>query len=126
MKTYGLIFLLAIFLFSCTKKDDVENKSKDATLKSLIIAVGVWSTSFVSSTLNYVIEESNSVSNIDVSLEANNVKAKIVVNNETLALYKGSKNLSLTVGDNLYRIVVTAEDGITQRIYNINIMRKAL
>jgi hypothetical protein len=137
MKTHGLIFLLAICLFSCTtKKDDItpsnpnqnntNSLSKDAGLKSLTVSVGVWSTIFVSDTLNYVINESNSVSNVDVSLEANNEKAKIVVNNESLSSYKGSKNLTLVVGDNLYKIIVTAEDGKTQKTYNVNIKRKAL
>ena len=137
MKTRGLIFLLAIYLFSCTtKKDDItpsnpnqnntNSLSKDASLKSLTISVGDWSTMFASDTLNYIINEGNTVSNIDVSLEANNTKAKIVVNNETLVSYKGSKTLALGIGDNLYKIIVTAEDGKTQKTYNVNIKRKAL
>jgi hypothetical protein len=137
MKTPRLIFLLMVCLFACTnKKDDINpsnsnqngtnSLSKDASLKSLTISAGIWSTGFASDTLNYIINESNSTSTIDVSLEANNVKAKIVVNNESLDSYKGSKNLVLAAGDNLYKIVVTAEDGKTQKNYNVNIKRKAL
>ena len=67
--------------------------------------------SFQSNIYNYNINVSEEISKLDVYAETENEKATFVIEG----------NEDLKQGDNLVKIIVTAEDGVTTGEYKINV-----
>ena len=99
-------------VFPATGGDDGEI-SDDATLKSLSVNAGSITPEFVENQANYTLTVENAVSSIVISAEANSSKASI----------SGTGSRMLSVGENDFEIVVTAEDNTT-KIYTIIVTRK--
>lgn len=91
--------------------DKENNKSNDATLKSLSLSNG--KIDFKSDNFLYNIDVAYEVENIEVDAIANDSKAKIDV----------VKTDGLEVGENTIEVIVTAEDG-TKAIYVVVVNRK--
>ena len=83
-------------------------KSSDNTLKSLTVSEGTLSPAFSSNTTEYTLELGPSVSKINVKGVANHDKASI----------SGNGDIDLTVGENIIKITVTAENG-NPKVYKI-------
>lgn len=60
---------------------------------------------------------------IEVTPTPANVAAKVTVNGERLISGSVSKSLPLNMGENTVKTMVTAQDGLTTRTYNLNIKR---
>jgi len=89
---------------------NVETKSNDATLKSLVLSNGV--INFSSDVLDYNVEVSNDVESIAISAEATDIKSQVSI----------PENLNLKLGINDFEIKVVAEDG-TEKFYKLHINR---
>jgi exo-beta-1,3-glucanase (GH17 family) len=88
--------------------------SSDATLKSLGVSVGTLSPDFNADSLNYTVNVANDISTINVTGEA--------VHPDAIVADTGQK--SLTVGENIINIIVTAQD-LTSQTYTVKIIRAA-
>jgi len=88
-------------------------KSNDATLKSLTVSQGTLTPVFNANTTNYTVNVTNDVSSIEIGATANNATATI----------SGAGTKTLSVGNNTFNIVVTAEDGTTTKTYTIVVTR---
>lgn len=94
---------------------DEGSKSADNSLSSLTLSAGKLSPAFRYNVVNYTATVDYNVTTVVVSAKVSNANAKI----ESV---KGGENLS--VGDNIIRIVVKAENGVTAT-YTITVTRKA-
>ncbi|MDL2274064.1 cadherin-like beta sandwich domain-containing protein, partial [Oscillospiraceae bacterium OttesenSCG-928-G22] len=90
--------------------------STDATLSGLTISSGTLSPAFSADTTSYTATVPNSVSSVTIGATAKDSKASI--SGDT-----GAKSLS--VGQNTFKIVVTAEDGTTTKTYTVVITRES-
>ncbi|MDR0505746.1 MAG: cadherin-like beta sandwich domain-containing protein [Dysgonamonadaceae bacterium] len=93
---------------------NIYRKSADATLKTLTVNRSELTPAFDPETTEYTVSVENSITNITISAEANDAKARVSGD--------GQKN-NLVVGNNSFTITVTAEDGNTQN-YIVTVTRE--
>jgi hypothetical protein len=91
----------------------VRNGSPDATLSNLTFNNGKLSPSFDGNTTNYTLNVENEISTISIQGTANHENATVNGN---------VTDKSIDVGDNVFNITVTAENGATQT-YTITVIR---
>ena len=97
-----------------------EPLSSDATLRALALS-GVDFGTFDSSTITYSAQVANSVSRTTVSPSASSSGARYVIKLGGVTDTDGT--VSLSVGNNVITIVVTAQDGSTTRTYTVTVTR---
>ena len=89
----------------------LNEEAMNTRLKSLIVQGFNIYPSFQSNIYNYNLDISEELSKLDISVETENEKATFVIEG----------NEDLKQGDNLVKIIVTAEDGETTNEYKINV-----
>ncbi len=99
--------------------------STDANLSGLTISSGALTPLFSSSTINYTLSVANSVSSITVTPTVNQVNATVKVNGTTVNSGSASGSINLSVGTNTITVVVTAQDGTTNKTYTTVVTREA-
>lgn len=99
--------------------------SNDATLSNLQVSAGTLAPSFSSVTGNYNLAVANGVSALTLTPTSTSNKATIRVNGSPVTSGVGSPAISLNEGDNPISLMVTAEDGLTTRLYSITATRAA-
>jgi uncharacterized repeat protein (TIGR02543 family) len=95
--------------------------SNDATLSALTLSSGTLSPTFVSATTSYTVSVANSVSTLTLTptvTQANATTVQYIGANGTTS-FTGS----LSVGSNVIRVVVTAQDGSTTSTYTVTVTR---
>ena len=97
-----------------------EPLSSDATLRALALS-GVDFGTFDSSTITYSAQVANSVSRTTVSPSASSSGARYVIKLGGVTDTDGT--VSLSVGNNVITIVVTAQDGGATRTYSVTVTR---
>ena len=101
----------------------VTRPSTDATLSALTLSSGVLSPTFASSQTNYSVTVTSALSAIQVTATTNRGAATMTVAGIATASGAASVPISLSVGDNPIAIVVTAQDGVTTKTYNVTVTR---
>ena len=101
-------------------KKPQEEASTDASLRSLAIAPGVLSPVFASDTLSYATTVSNRVWTVQVRAVPNHPKATVRIGGK---IASGSHNVSVGTGEATISLLVTAEDKITTRTYQVAVGR---
>jgi C1A family cysteine protease len=99
--------------------------SNNDNLLALTISSGTLTPPFSSSTTTYTDSVANSVSNITVTSTTQDSTATIKVNGIVATNGQASQPINLAVGPNTIKIVVTAQDGKTQKTYTITVTRAA-
>ncbi|MFS0837406.1 cadherin-like beta sandwich domain-containing protein [Paenibacillus sp. 1P03SA] len=98
--------------------------SANANLNGLTLSAGTLSPSFASGTTSYTAGVANNVTSIDVTPTVSDSTATVKVNGGTVA--SGSPApVSLNVGSNIVTVLVTAQDGTTQKSYTVTVTRAA-
>jgi hypothetical protein len=92
----------------------------NANLKSLQLS-GV-AFSFSADKTDYSVSVGNAVSRVTVSASADAPKASVKINNEAVS----TKDVELKEGANLVSVEVTAQDGITKKVYSLTITRPSV
>jgi tRNA threonylcarbamoyladenosine modification (KEOPS) complex Pcc1 subunit len=100
--------------------------SNDATLSSLTISNGTLSPAFRSTTTSYTDFVANDVSSVTVTPTLNESNAAITVNGNSVTSGSASSAISLSVGSNIIRVIVTAQDGFTTKTYTVTITKAAV
>ncbi|MCT4585488.1 MAG: cadherin-like beta sandwich domain-containing protein, partial [Peptostreptococcaceae bacterium] len=104
----------------------VTSASSDATLSNLVPNSGSLSPSFDSNTTSYTINVPYSTTTINFTPTANDSNyTSITVDGNNTTSGNASSNTSLSVGNNNIDVVVTAEDGSTQKTYSVTVNRAA-
>ena len=99
--------------------------SNDAKLGGLNITGGNINPVFDNGNLNYTVNVANSVASIKLTPTVDESHATIKVNGITLASGTESQDIVLSVGSNTISVQVTAQDGTTEKVYTINVVREA-
>ena len=99
--------------------------STDATLSSLGVSADSLSPSFASAITTYTDNVANDITSIKVTPTVSESHATIMVNGNAVTSGNASGDINLNVGANPINIVVTAQDGITTKTYNISVIRAA-
>ncbi|MGI4021240.1 MAG: MBG domain-containing protein [Janthinobacterium lividum] len=97
--------------------------SSSAQLSNLTLGSGTLSPTFSSATTTYTATVNNSVSSITLIPTVSDVRATVTVNGTSVTSGSSSPNIPLNIGSNTITIVVTAEDGTTQKTYNLTVTR---
>jgi hypothetical protein len=98
--------------------------SSNADLSNLIVDQGTLTPVFESGTISYTNDVAHPVSSLNVTPIIADSTATLKVNG-TAATSGSPVNLPITVGTNTITIVVTAQDGTTQKIYTVLVNRAA-
>lgn len=99
---------------------DIVAASSDASLSDLTVSAGTLSPAFASGSLNYNLPLPNGTSSINVT--PTNTTAKLSVNGTSTG--SGSPvSVSTAVGTTIITVAVTAQDGITTKVYRITATR---
>ncbi|MCU6794338.1 cadherin-like beta sandwich domain-containing protein [Paenibacillus sp. WQ 127069] len=98
--------------------------SSNADLSNLIVDQGTLTPVFESGTISYTNDVAHPVSSLNVTPIIADSTATLKVNG-TAATSGSPVNLPITVGSNTITIVVTAQDGTTQKIYTVLVNRAA-
>ena len=111
------------FIITVTAQDGVTTQNytvtvnraenTDATLANLSVSAGALSPMFNSATYNYTVNVPFSVTSLTLAATATDANASVV----------GAGSKSLNVGNNIFDITVTAQDGETTLIYTVMIHR---
>ncbi|KAI9550164.1 hypothetical protein GHT06_003536 [Daphnia sinensis] len=124
------------FIVSVTAQDGVSKKSyslritranpaTDANLSALSISPGTIDQTFNAQTLSYTATVPFSQTSLQISATKAETNAKISLNGVALASATLSNSLPLKAGQNVFQLVVTAEDGTTKKNYSITIQRQS-
>lgn len=96
--------------------------NNDATLSALSVSSGTLSPAFASSTLGYNMVLDSSVTSITLTPIANDsLVTSITINGQVVLSGTASAAIPLVPGSNLITILVTAQDGSTQKNYTVSI-----
>ena len=98
-----------------------EPPSTDATLKGLTLSDVSFGT-FSSATTSYTAQVANSVTQTTVTPTVNDSGASYVINLGGVTDADGT--VSLSVGNSVITVVVTAEDGVTTQTYTVTVTRE--
>lgn len=96
--------------------------SIDASLSGIGMSNGTLTPAFDAATTSYSLSVANSVTSIAVTPASTHPGATVSVNGAVVSA-PGSVPVSLQVGDNAIRIVVTAQDAVTKKTYDIVVNR---
>ena len=100
----------------------IASKSSNANLNSLTISsVSSAALNFSSNTTNYAVSVPNSVTSVRVTTTTVHSGASVQINGQVIQ----TKDISLNVGENNIRIIVSAEDGTTTKTYYITVTRES-
>lgn len=97
--------------------------SEAATLRDLSLSTGSLTETFDSGTTSYSASVPNSVKSITITPTATDRNAVITVDNATTTSGSASAPISLKHGANYVNLRVTAQDGLTEKIYTITVTR---
>lgn len=93
--------------------------SSNDNLASLTISAGTLSPAFAAGTTNYNAPESGATASVTVTPTVADATASVTVNGTTVASGSASAGIPLAFGPNTIIVVVTAQDGTTQKTYTI-------
>ncbi len=98
--------------------------SADANLSALTLSAGTLPT-FAAATIRYTVSVGNDVASVTVTPTVADDGASVTVDGTAVARGVASEPIDLTVGANPIAIVVTAQDGTTEKTYTVTIDRGA-
>jgi RHS repeat-associated protein len=99
--------------------------SSDATLGSLTASAGTLAPAFTSSRTSYADTLDYGTTSITVTATVYQSQATLTINGTPVPSGQPSQTISLNVGSNIIKVVVTAQNGTTTKIYTLNAKVKA-
>jgi hypothetical protein len=99
--------------------------SDDAALSALSAAPSMLAPAFSPETTTYSATVDSDVDSVQVSAQPRHAGATLALNGSALSAGSPGRPVSLQTGSNALTIIVTAEDGVTTRSYEIEITREA-
>ena len=95
----------------------------NAGLTDLTISKGTLDPAFAAGTLSYAVSVANGTSSISLRPVLSDASASVTVNGLPTGNGSFSGDIPLNLGDNRITVQVTAQDGITQQMYTLNVYR---
>ena len=107
--------------------ENEDTASTDAALKSLAITAGGSSVeltpTFAAGTYSYAGDIENTTTSVTVTTETNHGKAAVAIEGDDDSASPNQADLDMAFGENEFTVTVTAEDGLTDREYEITLTR---
>ncbi|KPD07723.1 hypothetical protein AM501_13880 [Aneurinibacillus migulanus] len=103
----------------------ISSVSNNADLSNLTLSQGTLAPVFASGTTTYTASVGNEVNSVTVTPTVADSTATVKVNNAAAASGVATVPIPLNVGPNTITVMVTAQDGTTQKSYTITITRSA-
>ena len=100
--------------------------SSISTLSGLTLSHGLLSPGFAPGVTNYTTNVANTVSSVTVTASGSDAMAKIKVRGTLVVSGAASSAIPLSVGTNTITIEVTAQDGVSTKIYTATVTRAAI
>ncbi|MDH5301219.1 MAG: cadherin-like beta sandwich domain-containing protein, partial [Gammaproteobacteria bacterium] len=97
----------------------------DANLSNLVLSTGAMDQGFVATTTGYSQTVANTVTSLTITPTLADSNASVKVNNVAVPSGNASGSIALTVGTNPINVLVTAQDGVTQKNYLVTVTRQA-
>jgi len=97
----------------------------NANLSSLVLSTGPMDQGFVATTTGYSQTVANTVTSLTITPTLADTNASVKVNNVAVPSGNASGSIALTVGSNPISVLVTAQDGVTQKNYLVTVTRQA-
>lgn len=88
-------------------------KNTDATLSALTVSNGLLDPTFTPDTQEYALDVANEIATINITATTNDANATVA----------GIGEKTLNAGENIFKIIVTAQDGITTKTYTVIVNR---
>ncbi|MBL0386542.1 cadherin-like beta sandwich domain-containing protein [Tumebacillus sp. ITR2] len=98
--------------------------SSNANLSTLTLSQGTMSPAFAAGTVSYTASVANAVTSVNVTPTVADGTATLTVNG-TAATSGNAVTVPLNVGANTISVLVTAQDGTTQKTYTVTVTRAA-
>lgn len=123
-----LLLFSALYLVACGGgggggSSSTPVSSSDASLSSLVLSSGVLAPVFDAATVGYAVNVDNTITSISVTPTTANSNASVSVDGVVVNSGQASAAIALSVGANTITVLVTAEDGVNQRTYTLNVTR---
>ncbi|OCX54424.1 hypothetical protein BEL04_09255 [Mucilaginibacter sp. PPCGB 2223] len=99
--------------------------SSDATLSNIKLNAGSISPKFSSAITSYIDSVDNGIYYINITATTSDNNATLTVNGTTVNSGKASATMPVNTGNNAITIVVTAQDGVTQKTYMVTVYKAA-
>lgn len=124
--TRAVLLALVLIVAGCSDDDDDddEDSERNPQLASLVLSEGTLDPVFDSGVFDYAAEVANDVAAIQVTAVPVNGAATFTVNGTAAQSGVPSDPEDLIVGDNPVTVLVTAENGSTQRAYTVTVTRR--
>jgi len=97
--------------------------SPNDNLGALKLSAGVLSPVFTVSNTSYTTSVVNAVKSITITPRAADSTAAIAVNGQSVASGHASPSFTLSLGDNVFDVVVTSSNGLNQKTYTVTVTR---
>jgi gliding motility-associated-like protein len=94
----------------------------NANLTNLTVSSGSLSPAFTTGTLNYNVAIENTISALTLT-PTYDLTASATINSTAVANASPSYSVPLNVGNNVITLTVIAQDGVTKKIYTVNVYR---
>lgn len=98
-------------------------QSSNADLQGITPSVGSLTPAFAPGIVSYTLHVANDVESIAFTPSLVDATATVVVNGSSTPNNNQSAAIPLAVGNNTITLAVTAQNGVTTKIYNINVVR---
>ncbi|OOQ57997.1 cadherin-like beta sandwich domain-containing protein [Mucilaginibacter pedocola] len=98
-------------------------QSTDATLSNLVVSGTTLSPAFASATAAYTASVANSVTSVTLTPTVNEPNATVRVNGVPVTSGAASAAIPLSLGNNVITATVTAQDGTSNKIYQVTVNR---
>jgi hypothetical protein len=122
----GSLTLSSDYALNYTAADLTIEASANADLTSLVLSSGTLSPVFDAATQTYSVTVSHTTTSIALTPTAAMEISTIKVNGITVASGAASGDITLNPGANAITVMITAQDGTTQKEYTINVNRIAV
>ncbi|MVN21798.1 Ig-like domain-containing protein [Mucilaginibacter arboris] len=100
-------------------------KSSNANLTNLTLSAGTLLPAFTAAIISYTATVADNAASITLTPFTADPNATVKINNTTVVSGNASGPIDLPVGSTNVQIVVTAQDGVTTKTYNVNVTRPA-
>lgn len=97
--------------------------NNNANLANMVPSTGALSPVFASGTFGYTTNVPYLTTSITITPTLADANAQITVNGAAVSSGSASSSISLAEGSNSISVTVTAQDGITQQTYTVNVVR---
>ena len=126
VKSFISIVSIGLLLTACKPSDPDQSNSiqfnANTQLTTFELSTGTLTPEFDPSVTSYSVSVANDVSDISITPRSSDSTQSIQVNGIDVVMNSTTSSIALVTGENVITAVVTAEDGVSKRVYVIDVV----